>query len=368
MRHTITLSFVPAEGFIAPSKWDWTHLLENLADDVRVEGANNESINALVSLRAEAETLHERLRAQGGRGVELAEEIDDLERQIANLEAGRDAEDDGDEEQDDNADEADKGSTVQKFIDRIYTPWKNDHRYHTVPRRFALVSPQGTACTETCLCSACYGEHRAGVEADIDKGITSYPVGNAPMRDSWVDVTDNDACWCVVCNRRHNEGFDGFTEEERALNAKYAGLRFEFASPFEDHPGFETNDPGEIIGLTLEQDGLEEEQQRDLWLARNLRTGEEHTLWGGEAFIPGTDVPAIPEHRFTSWGRTLGHGHPFVCPNTVLENQPSPGHVDGPRLDTCGFNEDRYEILSRHEDDSPHLVACRICGEQIENT
>ncbi len=44
----------------------------------------------LVELREEQAQLLERLAQQGGRGLELADEIDDLTRRIENLEMGRD--------------------------------------------------------------------------------------------------------------------------------------------------------------------------------------------------------------------------------------------------------------------------------------
>ena len=65
-----------------------------------------------------------------------------------------------------------------------------------------------------------------------------------------------------------------------------------------------------------------------------------------------------------------GTAHEFVtsdCPNTQVQHGPSPGHVDGPALDSCGFNEERYDVLTRHDDGSPKLVGCRACGEHIEN-
>ncbi len=52
----------------------------------------------LAELRSELEAKMAVLRANGGRGIELAEEIDDIERMITNLEAGRDEDEDGDED------------------------------------------------------------------------------------------------------------------------------------------------------------------------------------------------------------------------------------------------------------------------------
>ena len=55
------------------------------------------------------------------------------------------------------------------------------------------------------------------------------------------------------------------------------------------------------------------------------------------------------------------------CPYTVMAKQHSPGHVDGPNLDSCGFNRERYEVLTTHDDGSPFRIKCRACGVLIDN-
>jgi hypothetical protein len=59
---------------------------------------------------------------------------------------------------------------------------------------FALVSAQGTACHETCLCKDHFTpEHRK----------TAFEAGQQntsdPSTDGWVECTDNDALKCIVC-------------------------------------------------------------------------------------------------------------------------------------------------------------------------
>lgn len=58
-------------------------------------------------------------------------------------------------------------------------------------RRFALCSPQGTACAETVLTAAEYADpgRRAAVEAQFCRGGADDPVAG-----QWADVTHNEAC------------------------------------------------------------------------------------------------------------------------------------------------------------------------------
>lgn len=81
----------------------------------------------------------------------------------------------------------------------------------------------------------------------------------------------------------------------RELNKMYKGREFTFFSPFVDHPGFADGDKGVIVKLLPIQDG----EVKDLWMARNLSTGEEHPIWGGEAYVG--NKPLIGEHQFTNW-------------------------------------------------------------------
>jgi len=59
----------------------------------------------------------------------------------------------------------------------------------------AIVSEQGTACYEACLCEHCHAnpEHRAGVE----KKAATIP--DVPNPSDWQDATGNEALTCVVC-------------------------------------------------------------------------------------------------------------------------------------------------------------------------
>lgn len=241
----ITLIIKTAEGFTDPALWDWNFLLENYADAVHI--AEHDTVRAV----PEVPTPRPK-----------APRLGDI---------------------------------------RNYARWANDPRATEIPSKVALVSAQGTACGETVVCAACdTPERRAEVEAYVEENRTSYAIRNIPLRDSWTDVSDNEACWCA-CGRRHNEGFNGFTADERALVKEHVGKLFEFHSPFENHEGWVEGDRGEIIGLRTDQDGLEDDQERDLWDAKNLRTGEINSIWGGEAFEIGTRAPVIYDHRFTNW-------------------------------------------------------------------
>lgn len=58
-----------------------------------------------------------------------------------------------------------------------------------------IVSEQGTACCEACLCEWCHAnpEHRAAVE----KKAAAIP--DVPNPADWQDATGNEALTCVVC-------------------------------------------------------------------------------------------------------------------------------------------------------------------------
>ena len=60
---------------------------------------------------------------------------------------------------------------------------------------YAIVSEQGTACQETCLCERCHAnpEHRADVEAQ------AAHIRDIPNPADWQDATGNDALTCSVC-------------------------------------------------------------------------------------------------------------------------------------------------------------------------
>ena len=61
-------------------------------------------------------------------------------------------------------------------------------------QKFALVSDQGTSCSETCLCSEHYTEqNRNLIESSTATGH------DQPILGTWTDVTENDACNCVLC-------------------------------------------------------------------------------------------------------------------------------------------------------------------------
>ncbi len=59
----------------------------------------------------------------------------------------------------------------------------------------AIVSEQGTACYEACLCERCHAnpEHRAEVEAKAAR------VSDIPNPTDWQDATGNEALTCNVC-------------------------------------------------------------------------------------------------------------------------------------------------------------------------
>jgi len=59
----------------------------------------------------------------------------------------------------------------------------------------AVVSEQGTACHEACLCEQCHAnaEHRAAVEQKAAR------VSDIPAPTAWRDATGNEALTCNVC-------------------------------------------------------------------------------------------------------------------------------------------------------------------------
>jgi len=59
----------------------------------------------------------------------------------------------------------------------------------------AIVSEQGTACHEACLCERCHAnpEHRADVEAKAAR------ISDIPHPADWREATGNDALTCNVC-------------------------------------------------------------------------------------------------------------------------------------------------------------------------
>ena len=61
----------------------------------------------------------------------------------------------------------------------------------------AIVSEQGTACYEACLCERCHAnpEHRAVVEKKAAR------INDIPNPADWQDATGNDALMCNVCGR-----------------------------------------------------------------------------------------------------------------------------------------------------------------------
>ena len=61
---------------------------------------------------------------------------------------------------------------------------------------FALLSEQGTACDETCLCDQHYSEEQ---KASIEAQATKDPLGDAPVPGSWADCSGNEECRCTVC-------------------------------------------------------------------------------------------------------------------------------------------------------------------------
>jgi len=60
---------------------------------------------------------------------------------------------------------------------------------------FAIVSEQGTACHEACLCERCHAnpDHRATVEKK------AAHTSDIPNPADWQDATGNDALTCIAC-------------------------------------------------------------------------------------------------------------------------------------------------------------------------
>lgn len=58
---------------------------------------------------------------------------------------------------------------------------------------FAMLSQQGTACVETCLCEACDSQAQ---RRQIEIENTSY---DKPVPGSWTDCSLNDVLRCVIC-------------------------------------------------------------------------------------------------------------------------------------------------------------------------
>jgi len=56
---------------------------------------------------------------------------------------------------------------------------------------FALISNQGTACIETCLCQKHFTKE--------NKEKVSKHLKNDVVPDSWTDVSENEACECLQC-------------------------------------------------------------------------------------------------------------------------------------------------------------------------
>ena len=65
---------------------------------------------------------------------------------------------------------------------------------------YAMVSGQGTACYEACLCSECDNpQNRAAIEAYTTVSSNHMSEIDRPMPGSWTDCTDNDALTCNTC-------------------------------------------------------------------------------------------------------------------------------------------------------------------------
>jgi hypothetical protein len=62
-------------------------------------------------------------------------------------------------------------------------------------RLLAIVSEQGTACQEACLCERCHAnpEHRAAVERKASR------ISDIHNPTNWQNATGNDALTCAVC-------------------------------------------------------------------------------------------------------------------------------------------------------------------------
>lgn len=60
---------------------------------------------------------------------------------------------------------------------------------------FALTSQQGTACSETAVCSVC---SKPEVQKKIEEGrCKGHP--DDPIAGTWVECTQNEALKCIVC-------------------------------------------------------------------------------------------------------------------------------------------------------------------------
>ena len=72
-------------------------------------------------------------------------------------------------------------------------------------KQFALLSDQGTACYEACLCAACHADpaNREKIENIARK------IADIPNPTDWQDCTGNDALECVVCGAI-SHGFRNF--------------------------------------------------------------------------------------------------------------------------------------------------------------
>lgn len=88
-----------------------------------------------------------------------------------------------------------EGTGEDRIVDRMFIVKAADgwtgHAWESELRAkiFALLSSQGTACSETVLFAHEYtAENRARIEADIDPSNH-----DAPIPGTWVDCTDNDA-------------------------------------------------------------------------------------------------------------------------------------------------------------------------------
>ncbi len=96
-------------------------------------------------------------------------------------------------------------------------------------RMFALVSDQGTACSETALCEKCHAtsKHRAAIERKAARDI--------PNPRDWHDCTGNEALECNDCgypkqrlwvrvgDAGEYEAFDGIEEAVDYLNELNVG-------------------------------------------------------------------------------------------------------------------------------------------------
>jgi len=77
-------------------------------------------------------------------------------------------------------------------------PWDGPERTSLV----CLVTAQGTACDETCLCDQHdTPEQRASIEEQVSSEKHSDPA----IPGSWTDCTGNDLCRCQVCGWQPEE-------------------------------------------------------------------------------------------------------------------------------------------------------------------